>query len=144
MSSSIGIIIPNIWKVIKMFQTTNQSGLIPMTFPFSNGFPMVFPWFSHGFPMIYGDLWSWWFKSLIPSDSRGNTHPAANFLKGIATINRRNQHRVSCLETNLAIVNHVESPSLVAKPWLQPAPQFLLGRWMLGSLLTTKYPLNPY
>ena len=24
MSSSVGIIIPNIWKVIKMFQTTNQ------------------------------------------------------------------------------------------------------------------------
>ena len=75
----------------------------------------IFQWFSHGFPMIYGDLWSWWFKPLIPSDSRGNPHPAANFLKGIATINRRNQHRVSCLETNLAIVNHVESPSLVCK-----------------------------
>jgi hypothetical protein len=34
----------------KMFQTTNQLGLIPMTSPFSNGF-------FHGFPMIYGDLW---------------------------------------------------------------------------------------
>jgi hypothetical protein len=28
MSSSVGMIIPDIWKNIKMFQTTNQSGYV--------------------------------------------------------------------------------------------------------------------
>ena len=42
MSSSVGIIIPNIWKIKVMFQNHQPD-------------PMVFPWFSYGSPMVV--LW---------------------------------------------------------------------------------------
>ena len=41
--SQMGWLFPYIME--KKFQTTNQLRLIPMTSPFSNGFPMVFLWF---------------------------------------------------------------------------------------------------
>ena len=51
MSSSVGMIIPNIWKVIKfMFQTTNQIVLLrlkpyhPYRLPTSN--PQIYQWLS--------------------------------------------------------------------------------------------------
>jgi len=59
MSSSIGIIIPNIWKVIKnMFQTTNQYLFQPSNLPQESN-TVKFPGLASNLDSIIQDYTGW-------------------------------------------------------------------------------------